>query len=182
MPTKWPRFIRFWGNGASSQGNGHQGFTFVEVMAAAALMAIVSLAIVAMFQGGIGAWEQGSSFIEAQRDLQLAADRFARQIQQAQGPITVTNNGQTVDIDQTATDNTNTHIYLEIEVKDGSLSLVRRKVQAGTTTEEDVWVSKLSSGRFEMLNGFRQETVKITLTRQATTQLVTVETVASRRL
>lgn len=178
MPIKRPRFIRFWGNETSSGANG-KGFTFLEVMAAAALMAIVSLAIVAMFRGGIGAWEQGSSFVEAQRDLQLAADRFARQIQQAQGPITVPN-PQTVDIDRTATDNT--HIYLEVKVKDGSLSLVCRTVQAGTTIKEDVWVSKLSSGRFEMLNGFRQETVKITLTRQAATQPVTVETVASRRL
>lgn len=177
MTFKRSQFIRFWGNVASSRAHS-SGFTFVEVMAAAALMAIISLAIVAMFRGGIGAWEQGSSFVEAQRDLQLAADRFARQIQQAQGPITVPN-PQTVDIDRTATDNT--HIYLEVKVKDGSLSLVCRTVQAGTTIKEDVWVSKLSFGEFEML-GFQQETVRITLTRQAATQPVTVETVASRRL
>lgn len=181
MPIKRPRFIQFWANEESSGANS-RGFTFLEVIAAAALMAIVSLAIVAMFRGGIGAWEQGSSFVEAQRDLELAADRFARQIQQAQGPITVPN-PQTVDIDRTATDNT--HIYLELKVKDGSLSLVCRTVQAGTTIKEEVWVSKLSAGAFEMVTKDTDttvKTVKITLTRQAATQPVTVETVASRRL
>ena len=63
--------------------NNKKGFTLIEVVAVALLIAMAFLGIYNLFSGGMKFWKTGTTQINAQQNTRLAMDRMARDIRHA---------------------------------------------------------------------------------------------------